>query len=159
MTDAMIGKRIEELFNGDYYCAESVVKVIAEAGGLASADAVRMATGFCSGMARTCGQCGAVSGAVMGLGLYAGRRGPGGDYDAVYTLTQEFLNRFETMYGSVNCFDLVRCDFATPEGSRKYRDEKGHETCVAMAVFAARIALSLLCEYGYLEDKDRPALA
>ncbi|MEE9189396.1 MAG: C-GCAxxG-C-C family protein, partial [Candidatus Neomarinimicrobiota bacterium] len=36
----------------------------------------KIATGFCGGMARTCGQCGALSGAIMSISLLTGRSEP-----------------------------------------------------------------------------------
>ena len=78
MADKYMNQVAELFGGGQLYCAETVVKLIVEAGGRDSGDAVRMATGFCSGMARTYGQCGAVSGAVMGIGLFAGRAEAGG---------------------------------------------------------------------------------
>ena len=66
-------KRSRELFNSGFYCAESVLMAIAESRGIRSDLIPRIATGFCSGMARTGGQCGAVSGAMMGISLATGR--------------------------------------------------------------------------------------
>lgn len=148
-----ITKRMTELFNPEtFLCAESVVKVIAEAGGKNADDAVRMATGFCSGAARTCGQCGAVSGAIMGIGLYAGRAEPGADYDAAYALVQDFIARFQTEFDSLNCFDLIECDFKTDEGQQRYKKKNLREHCLLIAITAAKIALSLLREHGYLPN-------
>lgn len=156
MTKDSLKKQLDALFNGDsFLCAESVVRVIAEVGGKESDDAIRMATGFCSGMARTCGQCGAVSGALMGMGLYAGRSEPGADYAPMYAITQEFLDKFKSEYPSINCYELIGCDFATPEGQAKYKDENKREECLDFVVFAADTAISILREHGYLpEEKD-----
>lgn len=154
MTD-YIQQRVFELFDGTrFYCAETVVTLIAEAGNRNSPDVTRMATGFCSGASRTCGQCGAVSGAIMGLGLYAGRAEPGDDYDAVYALVHEFVERFEAKCGSLNCLDLIGCDFATPEGQRRFQEKKLKRKCYLYCVFAVETALSLLRENGYLPEHD-----
>ena len=52
-----VKNRVVELFgDGKLYCAEAVLKVIAEAGGKDSDELISMATGFCSGVSRTCGQ-------------------------------------------------------------------------------------------------------
>lgn len=153
MTDTY-RQQVSELFGkGRLYCAETVVKLIGETGGRDTREAVRMATGFCSGMSRTCGQCGAVSGAVMGIGLFAGRTEPGGEYDQTYALTQEFLERFKAQYQSVNCYELCRCDFAIPEDQKRFKAEGGLEACVGMAAFAVETALSILREHGYLPKK------
>lgn len=49
-------KKSRELFNSGYYCAESVLMAIAESRNVQSDLMPRIATGFCSGMARTGGQ-------------------------------------------------------------------------------------------------------
>lgn len=154
MSESMID-RVRELFNGEnYYCAETVVKLIAEAGGRNADEAVRMATGFCSGAGRTCGQCGAVSGAVMGLGLHAGRTEPGGEYESVYAMVQEFMERFRAKYRSLNCRELTGCDFATPEGQARFRDENIVTLCHEMVTFAVEESLSILRDAGYLPEAD-----
>jgi C_GCAxxG_C_C family probable redox protein len=126
---------------------------MAEAGGHDPARLTRMATGFCSGMARTCGQCGAVSGAVMGIGLHAGRPGPGGDHEAAYALVQEFQERFREVFGTINCRDLLDCDLGTPEGQAAFRDRNLRTRCVEFVTTAADIALGLLRDAGRLPDE------
>jgi C_GCAxxG_C_C family probable redox protein len=149
-----IEDRVQEMFGqGQLFCAETVVKLIAEAGGKDSGDAVRMATGFCSGVSRTCGQCGALSGAIMGLGLYVGRSEPGAEYDACYALVQEFVSRFEEKFSSINCYGLIECDFATPEGVERFKEKQLITQCVQYAVFAVEIVLELLRDNGYLEEE------
>jgi len=154
MNEDFVKNRLLELFgDGKFLCAESVVQVIAEAGGRESRDVVRAATGFCSGVSRSCGQCGAVSGAVMGIGLYAGRGEAGEDHEACYALVQELLARFDGRYGSINCYELIQCDFADPKDQARYRRDNLRRDCYRMAVFAAETALSILREHGYLAEE------
>jgi C_GCAxxG_C_C family probable redox protein len=144
-------ERVEALFgSGRLYCAETVLTLMAEAGGKDPKTVVPLATGFCSGMARTCGQCGAVSGAIMGIGLYAGRPEPGGDYDPAYVLTQDFLERFHAQYATINCFELIECDFTASEGQALFREGGKKQDCLHFVVFAVDTALGLLRENGYL---------
>ena len=150
-----IENRVVELFgNGQLFCAETVLAVIAESGGKDPESLIGMATGFCSGASRTSGQCGAVSGAIMGIGLFAGRTELGGDVDPAYTLVQEFLARFNAKFSSINCFELVGCDFATEEGSKRFKEEGLLKNCINFAVVAAEIALDLLREHGYLQEYE-----
>ncbi|BDQ37853.1 hypothetical protein SYK_22130 [Pseudodesulfovibrio nedwellii] len=151
----ILEKRVEKLFSGDQFlCAETVLKLIAEAGGRDSKEAVAMATGFCSGMGRTCGPCGAVTGAVMGFGLYAGRQESGADLDPVYVMVQEFREIFVDKYNSINCFDLIECDFSTQEGQKRYKRLDLHSKCVEMVVFAIKTSLFILREHGYLVGSE-----
>jgi len=154
MSD-FVSKRVTEFFgSGRLYCAETVVAIMAEAGGRDSSDIVRMATGFCSGGARTDGQCGAVSGAIMGLGLYAGRRTVGEDYEPVYVLVQEFMERFDKQYESLSCTKLCGCNLASDAGRMQFKQKRVVETCIEIAVFAIETALGLLQEHGFLPDEN-----
>ena len=69
-------QRSLELFRSGYFCAESVLQAIAENQDIQSDLIPKIATGFCSGISRTGGMCGAVSGGIMGIGLVAGRNSP-----------------------------------------------------------------------------------
>ena len=68
-----VRKAAEDSFASGLYCAESVVMAIADAEGVESELLPRVATGFGGGMARTGGACGALTGAIMGVGLALGR--------------------------------------------------------------------------------------
>jgi len=61
-----VRKSAEEAFASGLYCAESVVLALAKAQGVESDLLPKVATAFCSGMSRTCGTCGALTGAIMG---------------------------------------------------------------------------------------------
>ena len=78
-------------FESGYYCAESVLLSVAEYKGVRSDLIPKIATGFCSGISRSSGMCGAVGGAVMAVSLFTGRQSPGESvgpcYDAVGELS------------------------------------------------------------------------
>lgn len=154
MSDYAKSRVIELFAGGNLYCAETVLAILAEAGGRNPADVIPLATGFCSGASRTSGQCGAFSGAIMGLGLYAGRTEPGGDYESVYAMVQELQDRFLEKCGSINCYELVECDLYTPEGREKFKEKRLLRKCVQIAAFATETALELLRENGFLPDYD-----
>ncbi len=150
-----VKNRMAELFaEGKFLCAESVLKVIAESGGRNSDDFIRMATGFCSGASRTKGQCGAVSGAIMGIGLFAGRARIDEEYDPAYALVQEFLARFKEKCGSINCYELIECDFTKQEGRERFQIKNMRSICLEYTVFAVETALQLLRENGYIKSHE-----
>lgn len=152
MRDDVKTKVVELFGEGKLYCAETALKLIAEAGDRNSDEYVRLATGFCSGESRCSGQCGAVSGCIMGIGLYAGRREPGGDYEAAYALTQEFMENFKKRYGTYNCTDLIGCDLSTKAGQKQFRDDKLVTKCQDFVVFGVETALGLLRDHGYIRE-------
>jgi C_GCAxxG_C_C family probable redox protein len=139
-------QRSLELFKSGYFCAESVLQAIAESRGIQSDLIPRIATGFCSGIARTGGMCGAVSGAIMGINLVAGRSSPSESLELSYTLTQKLISQFERQYGSVNCRQLIGCDLAAEAGQRYFLENQLMEHCLQYAAEATRFAITLLAE-------------
>jgi C_GCAxxG_C_C family probable redox protein len=138
--------RSVELFKSGFFCAESVLLAIAESQGIRSDLIPRIATGFCSGISRTGGICGAVSGAIMGINLGAGRNSPVESIELSYTLTQKLINRFEELYGSVNCRQLIGCDLDTEAGQRVFLENHLMERCMQYAGDATSLAISLIAE-------------
>ncbi len=138
--------RSVELFKSGFFCAESVLLAIAESKGIQSDLIPRIATGFCSGISRTGGICGAVSGAIMGINLVAGRNSPADSLEFSYSLTQKLISRFEMQYGSINCRQLIGCDLATDEGQRYFMENQLMDQCLKYAEGATTIAVSLLHE-------------
>ena len=139
-------KSAEALFASGLYCAESVVLALAKANGIESNLLPRMATAFCSGMSRTCGTCGAVSGAVMGISLVLGRSEPGVPVDRSYAATQKLIRIFEQEFGSRECSSLLGCDLGTPEGQNAFQQRGLGERCARLTGRAAEIAARLIEE-------------
>lgn len=102
-------------FNNGFNCCQAVLTVFAEEIGLNKDDALKIATGFGGGI-RKGEVCGAVTGAVMVLGLKYGDNiaGDKKTKEKVYQLTVEFQNRFEEIHGTTICKKLlgynVSCD-------------------------------------------------
>ncbi len=141
----------DRALGSNLYCAESVLLGAAEGLNVESPFIPRIATGFCSGLSRTCGTCGAVNGGIMALGLIFGRDDGETPPDATYEKIQVFLKRFEETYGSCNCRELTGCDLSTEEGHRQYLDKGMWERCQDLT----RKAVSLVAEVA--EGEDRPA--
>ena len=140
-------QRSLELFRSGFFCAESVLLAIAESQGIRSELIPRIATGFCSGVSRTGGMCGAVSGAIMGISLVAGRNSPTESLEGSYVLTQKLIGRFERQYGSVNCRQLIGCDLATEAGQRYFLENHLMDNCLQYAGGATSMAISLITEF------------
>ncbi|MBN1579582.1 MAG: C_GCAxxG_C_C family protein [Anaerolineae bacterium] len=131
-------------FKSGYYCAESILLAVAEWKGIESDLIPRIATGFCSGMARSCGLCGAVSGAVMGISLVAGRDSPDEPVVECYTLVQQFLDEFEARFGSTNCQQLIGCDLNTEQGQADFKANHLIEQCTEYVQEAMRMVAALV---------------
>ncbi len=113
-----MAKKSRELFRSDFYCAESVLVAIAESRGIHSDLIPLVATGFCSGMARTGGQCESVSGAIMAISLFTGREFPTESVEGNYALVRELIKRFEDQFGTTNCRRLPGCIWTRPRDNR-----------------------------------------
>ncbi len=145
MTNKAV-QRSKELFESGYYCAESVLLAIAEEKGFQSDLIPRIATGFCSGMARTCGVCGAVSGGIMSLSLLTGRSSPDESVEENYAAVQKLLSAFEGKFGSTNCKELIACDLGTREGQETFEANNLFEQCTRYTEEATRLTMQLLAE-------------
>ncbi len=102
-------------------CAESVLCGVARALGVRSPLIPRMATGFCSGLSRTQGPCGAFSAGIMALGLALGRDDGRDDLDETFGPAQEFHEFFVERFGSTSCREITGCDLGSPDGVADYR--------------------------------------
>ena len=139
-----IGKLAESHFENGLLCAESVVSALAEFQGVDDKLASKMATGFCSGMARTCGPCGALSGAVMGVSLALGRDSKNDTVAETYEATQELIKRFENEFGAKDCHKLLGCDIGTEIGMEQFRSQNLRVNCIRYTGKAAEFAVQVL---------------
>jgi C_GCAxxG_C_C family probable redox protein len=140
-----IGEKAVTHFRSGFNCAESVLMTIQEALGIKSSVIPEIATGFGGGIARQGSVCGAVSGAVMVIGLKYGRMKPQGDKERAYALVLEFCRKFEKKFGSILCYDLTECGLTTTEGRRKFDDLNiAEEKCVHFVREAVNILWDLI---------------
>lgn len=143
----MKSEYVEQLFREGFLCSQSVLAAFCESYGLDRDSALRISCGLASGV--NCSEvCGAVSGAVLVIGLKYGYTNTK-DVDAKKTCSSkvgEFLNIFLKRKGNIICRNILCCDISTPEGRQKALDEKLFSTvCIDMVVSAADI----LEELGY----------
>ena len=139
----------EESFGAGLFCAESVVLAIAKAQGIDSEILPKVATAFCSGMSRTCGTCGALTGAIMGVSLSFGRSTAMDSVQPSYVATQQLIRAFEKEFGSRECKELLGgCDLSSPEGQAIFKEHKIGQRCQHITGKAAEIAAIVIVENG-----------
>lgn len=99
-----ITKSAMDYHNEGYNCAESIFLAFRErvAPDL-NPDVVRMATPFGSGIGGAGCACGALTGAVMILGILKGRVTPDVPRKEPYALANEFHNSFKSRFGATCC--------------------------------------------------------
>jgi len=123
-----------------------VLLAVAEEKGIQSDLIPKIATGFCSGIARTSSQCGALSGAILGISLLTGRSSPEASVEENYELIQELMSKFENEFGSTNCGELTQVNLATEEGQADFQAKNQIEQCFNYVEVTTEITLSLLDE-------------
>ncbi len=144
---ANVRKSAEESFSSGLYCAESVLLALAKAQGVNSELLPKVATAFCSGMARTGGTCGALTGAIMGVSLALGRSKADDSVKPSYDATQRLIKEFEQEFGARDCHVLLGCDLNTPEGQATFRDNRlGQQRCLKYTGKAAEISARIISE-------------
>lgn len=109
-----------QYFDQGYGCAQSVLAAFADDYGLDEKLALKMATGFGSGMGRLCEVCGALTGAFMVIGLKHGRvitdgNKYGNETETTYRLVREAADRFKQRNGSITCRELIGHDLNDPQ--------------------------------------------
>jgi C_GCAxxG_C_C family probable redox protein len=116
---------------------------VAESQGIQSDLLPKIATGFCSGLARTGGLCGALSGAIMGLNLMTGRNEPDASTEENYALVNELIDQFVEKFGATTCQELTGIDLGSPEGHAKFREKNQIVHCLNYAADTTHMVLSL----------------
>lgn len=121
-------QKAEELFLQGYNCAQAVSCACAGNCGVPPELVAKLATGFGAGMGRSQETCGAVSGAILTLGLRDGRA-LGDDRtrtEETYAKVRALQRDFAALHGSCLCRELLSgCDLRTPEGQREFK-ERGY---------------------------------
>jgi len=124
-----INQKGKELFSSGLYCAESVLKVIADEENIDSPLIPGIATGFCSGMSRTCNMCGALTGGILALNMVFGRNSSEESVEENYKAVQSLINMFENEFGTTNCQELLGCDLGSEKGQEEFNENNLHLKC------------------------------
>ncbi|KDR96438.1 C_GCAxxG_C_C family probable redox protein [Peptoclostridium litorale DSM 5388] len=105
------------IFNGGFNCCQAVVAAFAQELGLDRETALKISSGFGGGM-RNAEICGAVSGAVMALGLKYGHfnEDDADSKEKIGERVKAFSSTFKEKHGSIICRELLGCDTSTEEG-------------------------------------------
>ena len=111
------------LFRSNYNCAQSVFSAFAADVHLDAERARAAASGFGAGMGALQKTCGAVTGGIMVLGAkFFQEQDVSNAKLFVYKNVRALVERFETKFGTVECFPLLGMDITTEEGLRLARE-------------------------------------
>lgn len=140
-------KRAEQFAEKGFLCSEAVLLALSEAQNIKSEIIPRIATGFGAGISRHGEVCGALSGAVMGLGLRFGRSqvSETPQDTSPYQFGQTMVNLFASRFGHIRCRDILDLDISSDEGVKKYREQNLWESkCRELIRIATELAFDLL---------------
>jgi len=114
------------LFQEGFSCSQAVLAVFAEDFGFERDTALRISQGFGAGIAYTDDICGALSGAIMVIGLRYGRI-KADDIAAkekTYSVVTEFLQEFKKRNSSVACTGLLGYNLSDPQQVTEVKERK-----------------------------------
>ncbi len=129
-----------EKFRSGLNCAQSVVVAFVNYLGYDAKHAMDLSTGFGGGIGRLQKTCGAVSGAVMVLGLYNSNKTADISLrkEQTYQMVQDFVKKFKKLNENTECRLLLNCDFNSEDGKALFNKlnlkEKVCEKCIEDAV-------------------------
>jgi len=141
-------------FSKGYGCAQSVLCAFRESFNLDEETALRIATGFGSGMGRLCEVCGSLTGGFMVIGLKWGKvitdgSKYGTDTETTYRLVAELASRFKERHGTILCRELLECDLSNPdERARAAREGLFQTRCPRYVLDSVEILETLIDEPG-----------
>jgi len=134
-----------DMFNGNMYCSQAVLCAFCETYGMDFGTASRISCGLNSGC-RSAEICGAVSGAILVIGLKYG-----GNKSLCNSKTEEFIKCFKDANKSTVCRDILGCDISQPAGREKaIKDNLFKTKCADIVKSAAQILVDL----GYENYSD-----
>ena len=93
-------------FEKGYACSQAVFSSLAPEMGISEEVALKIASAFGGGISRQGEVCGAVTGALMMLGLKFGSTSPDNE-EAIREASQELMQRFKEENGSLLCRELL----------------------------------------------------
>ncbi len=149
----LLDQKVDHYMELSHHCAQSSFLALSEQFGLGNAEMVK-ALSPVPGIAERGETCGAVSGALLALGLVFGKNSitDWQGYRDSLKPANEFCDRFEQELGSLRCRDIVKSEFGMELDLRKeddlhkFQEAGATHTCSRIVRTAVRIAADLILE-------------
>jgi C_GCAxxG_C_C family probable redox protein len=108
----------------------------------------QLASGFGGGIGHKGSICGALTGAVMAIGMKMGRTDPKDrkTLQKVYDKCQGFWSRFEKEFGNINCYNIIGIHLDNEEERQRWLAAGGREKCGDLVEKTAYMLCDLLYE-------------
>jgi C_GCAxxG_C_C family probable redox protein len=134
-------------FEKGFSCAPSVLSVYSEQLGLEKALALKIACGFGGGIGRMGKTCGAVTGAIMVIGLTHGQADVADEESRQKThgLVKKFIDKFTALHGSIECRELIGYDLSNSDELKAARESEVFQSkCPGFVYDSAHILEDIL---------------
>jgi len=142
MTDPV--KTAQERFDQKFNCSQAVFSAYASQLGIQEEIALKLASPFGGGTAHQGHVCGAVTGALMVLGLHKGNATPE-TKEETYRLAEEYIKRFQEFHGSILCRELTGYDISKPDEYQKARESRVFsDTCPGLVKDATELVAEFI---------------
>ena len=136
----------QDRFAKGFNCSQAVFSAYTSDLGIDNEIALKLAAPFGGGVAHQGEVCGAVSGALMALGLGRGNATLE-NKDENYRLAEEFIKQFQERHGTILCRELIGHDLSTPEGLLKAREQQVFASaCPGFVKDAAELVKEILSQ-------------
>jgi len=143
--------RAEALFREGFSCSQAVLMAFAPGLGMDERQAALVASAFGGGVARHGWTCGALTGALMAVGLHAGHASAQdtATKDELYARVQALVVRFEDRHGATACRQLTGADMLDPAARQAAADRGVFKTlCPQLVHTAATLVAETLAAPG-----------
>lgn len=146
-----ISDKAVEAYNAGFNCAQAVFSVFAEKENLDPSVSLKIASGFGGGMANMGETCGAVTGALMAIGLKYGRSRASDSQSKkrTNTMIREFTKKFIEKNSTLLCRELLKLNLDDPTQYKEaYEKNMFRNLCPKFVHDSAEILDGLLKENG-----------
>ena len=116
-------QRTVDLFASGMTCSQAMLSVFGEAYGLDLELVARLGRPLGGGMGRSGRTCGAVTAAVLLLGLANDDPDEAEARKVCFQRVQQLFQRFESLHGTAECKELLGADWNTAEGLKRIQEE------------------------------------
>jgi C_GCAxxG_C_C family probable redox protein len=143
---SQFSEKAANYFRQDYNCAQSVLLTMQEYYGIRRNRLIpRIATAFGGGIGRRGSLCGALTGAIMAIGLKRGTNKTALiEKEKAYEIALKFYDQFVEECGSPFCRELIGYDLTNPEElDRMRKSNVREEKCSHFVKKAVEILISL----------------
>jgi C_GCAxxG_C_C family probable redox protein len=141
------GDDAEAIFLDGFSCAQSVCLAFAGDYGIDRETALKLSCALGGGMGHTDNTCGAVTGALLVIGMKYGRTRPDdmAAKEKTYEITKEFIDEFQRRNRSLRCTDLVGYNLSNSRELALAKEKEAFRSkCTLLVRSAAEILEDIL---------------